>query len=104
MEKLIQNALQDLIDGVNTTGSAIHPHDEIRIKTYLRAIYKMDNGKYSLDCNEVRDFLSSNGKCTPLFINAFLKFVRDKNEGKHHKGIDHNLKISFLKKKWSQKS
>ena len=62
----------------------------------------MNNGKYCIDYDETNEYLASYTNMSPTFRKKLLKFIDDKNNGKYHRGIDHNLSLSNLKKKWSK--
>src|SRR5574344_942049 len=97
MKKIEEIALVDMISGINKTSTALNPYDEIRVKTYLRALYA--NKQCKLDIYEVQTFLKNNNV---MSVKKIIKFINKKNKGKMHRGIDHSKFVTpaALMKKW----
>lgn len=97
MERILEIAITDMISGMNLSAIALHPNDVVRVKTYLRAIFKLKGITY-IDPSELRLWLENNGvNC----IKPIISLVNDKNNGLYHKHIEKGLKFSYLKKKWT---
>lgn len=97
MERIVEIAIDDMLTGINITGTALHSIDVTRIKTYLRIIFKLKDIN-EIDINELQQHLE---KRYVVCQDRIIKLVKDKNNGHFHKGIDKKVKFQSLKRKWS---